>query len=122
MDTLAQEGDKRAVEPRPARRRARTERGVDPGVVRPCDRGGNLAAMADRHQRAMLRIAIHQYGVEHLQTLGRRAVRGQLHGRVSTVVVLARRQSHRRSEEHTSELQSLMSISYDDVCVKKKKK
>src|SRR3546814_2985308 len=27
----------------------------------------------------------------------------------------------RRSEEHTSELQSLMRISYDDFCLKKKK-
>src|SRR3546814_10439493 len=58
------------------------------------------AAMADRHQRAMLRIAIHQYGVEHLQTLGRRA----------------------ESEEHTSELQSLMRISYAVFCLKKKTK
>src|SRR3546814_9442337 len=30
--------------------------------------------------------------------------------------------SHRRSEEHTSELQSLMRISYDVICLKKKKK
>src|SRR3546814_2699203 len=29
---------------------------------------------------------------------------------------------HRRSEEHTSELQSLMRISYADFCLKKKKK
>src|SRR3546814_8084115 len=28
---------------------------------------------------------------------------------------------HRRSEEHTSELQSLMRISYDVLCLKKKK-
>src|SRR3546814_3502134 len=30
--------------------------------------------------------------------------------------------AHRRSEEHTSELQSLMRISYDVFCLKKKKK
>src|SRR3546814_9662674 len=33
-----------------------------------------------------------------------------------------RRRSTRRSEEHTSELQSLMRISYDVFCLKKKKK
>src|SRR3546814_6495282 len=33
------------------------------------------------------------------------------------------REEHRdRSEEHTSELQSLMSLSYADCCLKKKKK
>src|SRR3546814_10845408 len=32
----------------------------------------------------------------------------------------ARRQRQPRSEEHTSELQSLMSISYADFCLKKK--
>src|SRR3546814_10880239 len=34
---------------------------------------------------------------------------------------LARRARCRRSEEHTSELQSLMRISYADFCLKKKK-
>src|SRR3546814_2046253 len=33
-----------------------------------------------------------------------------------------RRQYHDRSEEHTSELQSLMRISYAVICLKKKKK
>src|SRR3546814_8287524 len=33
----------------------------------------------------------------------------------------ARGGAHRRSEEHTSELQSLMRISYDVFCLKKKK-
>src|SRR3546814_7627432 len=35
---------------------------------------------------------------------------------------LARREATRRSEEHTSELQSLMRISYAVFCLKKKKK
>src|SRR3546814_8199911 len=35
--------------------------------------------------------------------------------------VLRRRQRRRRSEEHTSELQSLMRISYAVFCLKKKK-
>src|SRR3546814_6349291 len=34
---------------------------------------------------------------------------------------LARREHHARSEEHTSELQSLMRISYAVFCLKKKK-
>src|SRR3546814_7552337 len=33
----------------------------------------------------------------------------------------SRRRDHRRSEEHTSELQSLMRISYAVFCLKKKK-
>src|SRR3546814_7593272 len=37
-------------------------------------------------------------------------------------VLEARRQDIRRSEEHTSELQSLMRISYAVFCLKKKKK
>src|SRR3546814_7668056 len=35
-------------------------------------------------------------------------------------LALERRQSGNRSEEHTSELQSLMRISYDVLCLKKK--
>src|SRR3546814_11198412 len=41
----------------------------------------------------------------------------RLHGHDTTVPVLAK-----RSEEHTSELQSLMRISYAVFCLKKKKK
>src|SRR3546814_6138993 len=37
-----------------------------------------------------------------------------------TVRVLAQRDSTQRSEEHTSALQSLMRISYDVFCLKKK--
>src|SRR3546814_8317099 len=39
----------------------------------------------------------------------------------STPAGLAGSQSHRRSEEHTSELQSLMRISYAVFCLKKKR-
>src|SRR3546814_9129243 len=38
------------------------------------------------------------------------------------VAPVPRRGRHRRSEEHTSELQSLMRISYAVFCLKKKKK
>src|SRR3546814_6736878 len=42
------------------------------------------------------------------------------HGATLTVVVISRPSSLNRSEEHTSELQSLMRISYAVFCLKKK--
>src|SRR3546814_3771990 len=39
----------------------------------------------------------------------------------SSWLMLARKADLARSEEHTSELQSLMRTSYDDYCLKKKK-
>src|SRR3546814_2375527 len=47
---------------------------------------------------------------------------GQLHGRSPVAVVMQRSAHGQRSEEHTSELQSLMRISYAVFCLKKKKK
>src|SRR3546814_3939295 len=44
------------------------------------------------------------------------------HGRSKTVQVEVKRKRVLRSEEHTSELQSLMRISYAVFCLKKKKK
>src|SRR3546814_10748917 len=41
---------------------------------------------------------------------------------VSTIIIIESRPSIRRSEEHTSELQSLMRISYAVFCLKKKHK
>src|SRR3546814_1586596 len=55
-----------------------------------------------------------QLGTAHVG-LGQR---GELDRRA---VAAARRDVHRRSEEHTSELQSLMRISYAVFCLKKKK-
>src|SRR3546814_4656363 len=46
----------------------------------------------------------------------------QMHARMKVSVGLLSRTSSRRSEEHTSELQSLMRISYAVFCLKKKKK
>src|SRR3546814_6608806 len=44
-------------------------------------------------------------------------------GKISTVcIAVAGDKAHCRSEEHTSELQSLMRISYAVFCLKKKKK
>src|SRR3546814_2058579 len=42
-------------------------------------------------------------------------------GDVAVEAVAPREEVHRRSEEHTSELQSLMRISYAVFCLKKKK-
>src|SRR3546814_3709643 len=91
--------------------------------VTPCLRGGRLAAVFDR-----------AVGVPDLER--RVAVRHQRHAQVARVVVqrgaaeaehgedVVAGQRHRRgsrSEEHTSELQSLMRISYAVFCLKKKK-
>src|SRR3546814_3702527 len=46
---------------------------------------------------------------------------GGMHARLHEIAVL-REAAERRSEEHTSELQSLMRISYAVFCLKKKKK
>src|SRR3546814_6547885 len=59
--------------------------------------------------------------LDYLQRLGR-----SLDGRMAVHIHLSRlrpqnRQDHHRSEEHTSELQSLMRISYAGFCLKKKK-
>src|SRR3546814_6264981 len=43
-------------------------------------------------------------------------------GRITNLVRMARFREDQRSEEHTSELQSLMRISYAVFCLKKKKK
>src|SRR3546814_9317082 len=50
------------------------------------------------------------------------AARGQHRDRARQLVLTPRRHHHRRSEEHTSELQSLMRISYAVFCLKKKTK
>src|SRR3546814_7198592 len=49
------------------------------------------------------------------------AAPGPLFSSIGVEHDLARRSARRRSEEHTSELQSLMRISYAVFCLKKKK-
>src|SRR3546814_3569575 len=46
----------------------------------------------------------------------------QAHQRANQIVDAAKTEAIARSEEHTSELQSLMRISYAGFCLKKKKK
>src|SRR3546814_10037547 len=54
--------------------------------------------------------------------LGMRLPHGVHVAHRNALVRFAEVQHHRRSEEHTSELQSLMRISYAVFCLKKKKK
>src|SRR3546814_7379898 len=61
-------------------------------------------------------------GIDSIESLGQP---GEMLGRNSLPLILYRQPHHRRavrSEEHTSELQSLMRISYAVFCLKKKKK
>src|SRR3546814_3716010 len=58
--------------------------------------------------------------VGHELVLQRRAARGDLL-ELRRIAKAARRPAEQRSEEHTSELQSLMRLSYAVFCLKKKK-
>src|SRR3546814_4790351 len=96
------------------------------------DSAGGHPARGDRPRRPMADGVHHQFGrafagilavrVEHGEALGGDGIApqgvglGHLHGGASES---AQRQ---RSEEHTSELQSLMRISYAVFCLKKKMK
>src|SRR3546814_10214157 len=57
--------------------------------------------------------------VEHRLTAGSRAVRNGHHGGVLWFTGLSGAGKSTRSEEHTSELQSLMRMSYAVLCLKK---
>src|SRR3546814_7870727 len=76
--------------------------------------GGSLEEHADkRHTRSAIGDAISTLGVEQPaadHAAARRSSRSQISTSADT----------RRSEEHTSELQSLMRISYAVFCLKKK--
>src|SRR3546814_6646808 len=73
-------------------------------------RGARVRAAQTQNSRRLWRI----------QSSGDLAPVQQLHQQ-STQVSSALRQANPRSEEHTSELQSLMRISYAVFCLKKKK-
>src|SRR3546814_8155673 len=85
-------------------------------------RSGHRARGAGQPRRghAVLRAGGQEGGAgggQHLRQAQGRAARGSLAARRSLLPPLLR-----RSEEHTSELQSLMRISYAVFCLKKKKK
>src|SRR3546814_4213541 len=94
----------------------------------PCCGGGRRAAEAARVRlgpQARLRIGAkqpHPFGVEP-QFL-QRAFHGRIVGQAFDIRIELGRVEARaaRSEEHTSELQSLMRISYAVFCMKKKNK
>src|SRR3546814_6216831 len=75
----------------------------------------------------LLRIQTHADVAGHRdRKIGKKPVCGIAAGngdsRTWRQVEFAQRRGHARSEEHTSELQSLMRISYAVFCLKKKKK
>src|SRR3546814_2674787 len=75
-----------------------------------------MATVDDRYglgQPRIVALALQAVGGRWLRQIPARAGKGRHVGR---------RQRHQRSEEHTSELQSLMSISYAVFCLKKKKR
>src|SRR3546814_9022394 len=85
---------------------------LDKGKARVLAAAGEVEATHRHHRRDVLRLVLQQV-VAHL---GQHRLRA-LHAGIG-------RQLHldERSEEHTSELQSLMRISYAVFCLKKKKK
>src|SRR3546814_9256817 len=85
---------------------------LDKGNARVLAAAGEVEATHRHHRRDVLRLVLQQV-VAHL---GQHRLRA-LHAGIG-------RQLHldERSEEHTSELQSLMRISYAVFCLKKKKK
>src|SRR3546814_8218826 len=75
----------------------------------------DLADRADAHRRQISRLFgddLERPGAARADVLERRAARRHV----------SREHPRRRSEEHTSELQSLMRISYAVFCLKKKTK
>src|SRR3546814_10485695 len=76
----------------------------------------DAVAAADGRRQFVLKGAALQHVQQPIQ-IGKQYVRraGELHRKAGV-------QHVRRSEEHTSELQSLMRISYAVVCLKKKKR
>src|SRR3546814_2724163 len=75
------------------------------------------AHLSDVPRRALLR----QQSLYLERAGGTAAARALAEGRAAAQATLAGRRRVRRSEEHTSELQSLMRISSADFCLKKKK-
>src|SRR3546814_4527844 len=107
----------------------------EPAKMRWRDNGANLLIPFARHERQMgvivCKMKLRNFASSHLPApfeTGRGGVchRGELHVRQyrrNGTPPLCRRAGGRakRSEEHTSELQSLMRISYAVFCLKKKK-
>src|SRR3546814_6591022 len=76
------------------------------------------ARMRQAPARPVARLCLARPDLRGRQGLADRHVEAQLPGRRTHLPQL-RGLPHQRSEEHTSELQSLMRISYDVFCLKK---
>src|SRR3546814_3413249 len=66
--------------------------------------------------------SIELLGIATQSQLVTQRVAGEVHGNLAVFERSVGQQTDYRSEEHTSELQSLMRISYAVFCLKKKKK
>src|SRR3546814_9035896 len=79
---------------------------------------GGSAGQGRFSEAAGRSVAIDKFGRDYSLNMG--ALTGSIRGQGVSIASLA--QPHNRSEEHTSELQSLMRISYAVFCLKKKNK
>src|SRR3546814_9999382 len=92
--------------------------GIDPRFLRRDEAGAHIGEVGAQYLGGANggagrdRSGHHQRAVEHLANLGHQ----------DQMADIARMAAAARSEEHTSELQSLMRISYAVFCLKKKKK
>src|SRR3546814_7436389 len=82
--------------------------------AQPCNRG----QLANRKIVRQMRFDIVDYPVK----TGRTQAAAHGHRGRAAVGILAKQMDNRRSEEHTSELQSLMRSSYAVFCLKQKKR
>src|SRR3546814_8110546 len=87
-------------------------------ALRPCPAGNWSCAWRASGDEGLSALRVVTYS-----PAGRTGGRGQSLGRIDhgTLYGAGRWRRYRRSEEHTSELQSLMRISYAVFCLKKKK-
>src|SRR3546814_3660902 len=86
------------------------------------DGGRGVAGGRFKDQRVRRRAALAELGRNHFRMAGVRHHIGRPERRLVDAPRRRLQQRVRRSEEHTSELQSLMRISYAVFCLKKKNK
>src|SRR3546814_6401756 len=101
-------------------------------IADPADAHGDMVALAHREHRSQRTGQDHLPGQEgHVEPaqrigepgdrIGGRSLHGRAHAHGHLLAIALRPHAGQRSEEHTSELQSLMRISYAVFCSKKKK-
>src|SRR3546814_6227922 len=82
----------------------------------------NSAALAGDHRVSLVTIAVRASGKRSFTSSATRSTPGPQATRLSSSSHSGQSRGGGRSEEHTSELQSLMRISYAVFCLKKKNK